>query len=232
VRGAARILVLGMSPIGVLLYAAELSGRVVDVTGGPIHNTTIELRRVGNSALITSFVTSLSGVFRFVDLSADTYEISLTAAGFAVRRATRTVAEGERASVGDIILQLAPIESCPDEWGPPAIRLMPLNSGTEVTGSVEERGRPLPRVAVVLENPNHTYRTATSAIGAFRFGGIETGDYSLRVVQPGFAEFVIDVLRIRDRQRTEIADPLQPSRCPENVKCKPIREIQKVQICL
>lgn len=233
VRGAALILVLGMTPITVLLHAAELSGRVVDVTGGPIHNTTLELRHVGNSALITSFVTEDSGVFRFMGLPPDTYEVSFTAAGFALRNITRKVAEDERVSVGDIILQLAPIESCPDEWRPPTIRLVPLDTGTEVSGSVEERGgRPLPRVAVVLENPNHTYRTTTSATGVFRFGSVEPGNYSLRVVQPGFAEFIIDDLKIRDSRRTEIADPIQASRCPESVQCKPIREILKPQICL
>ena len=143
-----------MTPISVLLHAAEISGRVVDVTGGPIHNTNLELRRVDNSALITSSVTEYSGVFRFTGLPPGTYEVSFTAAGFALRKITRKVAEDERLSIGEIILQLAPIESCPEQWEPPMIQLVSLDTGTEVKGSVEERlGRPLSRVAVVLENP-------------------------------------------------------------------------------
>src|SRR5215469_15963339 len=143
-----------MTPISVLLYAGELTGRILDVTGGPIHNTTVEFRRLGNPALITNFVTDHSGVFRFMDLTPDTYEVSFIAAGFAARKIMRTVAEDERASVGDVTLQLAPVESCPEIWEPPTIRFVPLDNGTEVAGSVEERrDRPFGRVAIVLENP-------------------------------------------------------------------------------
>jgi Carboxypeptidase regulatory-like domain len=222
-----------MIQICVLLHAAELRGRVVDATGGPIHNTTLELRREGSSAVITSFVTDYAGVFRFMDLSRGTYEVSFTATGFKATKITRTVVEDERVSLGDIILEVAPILSCPEMWDRPTIRQEALNSGTEVTGSVEERvGRPLPRVEVILESAARTYRTATGATGIFRFEGIEPGDYRLHVVQPGFIEFLIDQLNVRDRRRTEIADALQVSRCPENVQCKPIREILKPQICL
>lgn len=233
-RGGALVLVLAITQTGALpSYAAELTGRVVDVTGGTIHNTTVELRGESGPAVITSFVTGYSGDFQFADLPPDTYKVSFTAAGFRVSHLTRTLTEGQRVSLGDVVLQVAAVENCPDIWDRPAVREEAQNSGAEVTGSVEERwGRPLPRVVVALESTTHTYRTATDPTGIFRLGPIEPGVYTLHVVQPGFAEFIVDGLKVLDRRRTAIADPLQVSRCPENVKCKPIREVLKAQICL
>lgn len=217
-----------------VLHAAELRGKVVDPTGGPIHDTTVELRRVGNSALLRRFVTDPSGVFRFIDLPPDTYEISFNAAGSIAGKVTRTVSEDERASIGDVVLQVAAIESCPDEWDYPTTRLERLVRlvGTEVTGTAVERsGTPLRHAEVILETAGYAYRTTTDPTGTFLFRGVRSGDYKLRVVQSGFIEFAINELTVRDGYRTEIEDGLQLPRCPENVKCEPVKKILRLHLC-
>ena len=232
-QGGMRILALGIAQITMLtLHGADLTGRVVDVTGGPIP-ATVELRREGDAKPIKTLATGAPGIFRLSDLLPDTYQLSFVAPGFMATRMTRKVREGDFLSLGDIVLQIGSIDNCPDKWDRPTIRLRTIDNGTEVSGGLEERGgMVLRRAAVILEGVGRTYRTTTDANGTFRFANIEPGNYALHLVKPGFAEFVIEGLRIRDRHWTEVVDHLQVPRCPENLKCEPIREILKVQVCL
>lgn len=229
-----KILTFGLAHLtATVLGAAELSGRVGDVTGGPLHFTTVEIRREGDSKGIGSAFTDLSGRFHFANLAADTYQLSFKCMGFLTAKVVRTVQVDEVIVLGDIVLQVAPIEGCPDSWDRPTILLKEIKGGAELRGKAEERGgTPLRRVTVTLEGKDHNYRTSTDADGAFNFAKIKPGLYTLHVVEPGFAEFRIDGIRLMDRHRSDISDALQLPRCPDNVKCQPVRKVLKVNICL
>jgi hypothetical protein len=84
-----------------MLNAAELIGKVVDATGGPLHSTTVELRREGDRAVIRSFFTDHSGVFRFTDLNVGTYQLAFSCPGFHLAELTRTVSQEERVALLD-----------------------------------------------------------------------------------------------------------------------------------
>ena len=155
-----------------MLNAAELIGKVVDATGGPLYSATVELRREGDRAVIRSFFTDHSGVFRFTDLNAGTYQLAFSCPGFHLAQLTRTVSREERVALLDTVLQLAPIENCVEpDWGPPGILSSEIDSGTELTGKAEEHGgTPVREAVVILTNGNNSYRTSSGPTGAFHAG--------------------------------------------------------------
>lgn len=217
-----------------MLNAAELIGKVVDATGGPLHSTTVELRREGDRAVIRSFFTDHSGVFRFTDLNVGTYQLAFSCPGFHLAELTRTVSQEERVALLDTVLQLAPIENCVEpDWGPPGILSSEIDSGTELTGKAEEHGgTPIREALVILTDSNNSYRTSSGPTGAFQFSNVKPGVYTLRVRHGGFVEFVVDEVEIRNRRLTAISDTLLLPRCPTGVKCQPVRNTLKVRVCL
>lgn len=225
------VLAIGLAQF--VLGAAELTGRVVDVTGGPVHATKVELRREGDSAIFGTVLTDLSGRFQFANLAADSYQLRFTCIGFLPARVVRTISAGEVMAVGDVVLQIGPIEGCPDSWERPTILLREIQRGAELSGKAEERGgTPLRRAAVTLKGRGRLYRTSADADGLFSFTKIKPGLYTLQVVQTGFAGFVIEGIRVRDRHRSEVLDALRPPRCPEGLKCTPVDKVLKVNVCL
>ena len=81
--------------------------------GGPLHDVTVELRHEGGPKVLRKCFTDHSGIFRFTDLDAGTYQLSLYCPGFHTVNVRRTLSQGERIAVSDVVLQVAPIGNCP-----------------------------------------------------------------------------------------------------------------------
>jgi len=228
--GLARI----VAAFGICLAASpgtsELKGRVIDVTGAAVGGASIELRHEGDSTVVKTAHVDRLGEFHFAGLTADRYQVSVIARGFAITELTRSVGEGEILSLGDVLVQLY---SCPDSWELPTIVLRKTPNGTELMGKAEEPGgAPLHDVSVSLEGTGHSYLISGGPDGVFHFSGVEPGLYTLHVVKDGFTDFVIDEVSIRDGYATEVLEWLQLPRCPTNVDCRAARKVLKSSICM
>jgi hypothetical protein len=118
-------------------------------------------------------------------------------------------------------------------WERLTIAIKQIRNGVELTGKAEQlRGTALREASVILTNESRSYRTSAKHDGSFHFSAIEPGLYTLRVVQSGFVDFVLEGVRTKEGHKTEISDSLQLPRCPRNVKCTPVRTVPKNIVCL
>ncbi len=86
---------------------ARMSGSVVDPTGAAVPGATVDVLLPGGSKPILSMVTTAEGIFAFTAVSANTYEISVSAKGF--RKSTQTgvvLSPGAETSVPPIRLEI------------------------------------------------------------------------------------------------------------------------------
>src|SRR5690349_19526763 len=87
-RGAlAALVILISSRAPAQSVSRSLSGKITAVSGSPIPNTHLSIRNKTNGNSITA-VSGEDGSYRVSDLSPGDYEVSATAAGFVVARAS------------------------------------------------------------------------------------------------------------------------------------------------
>ena len=92
----------------------SISGRIIDVLGGPIENGTVELRADGSNELVAMTRSDSSGGFAFASLLPQVYELQAFAPGFRLRTIpVRRGALGEDIDLGTLVLEVAPQEDLP-----------------------------------------------------------------------------------------------------------------------
>jgi len=144
--------------------AAEVSGVVVDSSGGPIEGACISARTSQAGAVVANDFSDAAGAF---SLAVPLEALAVAVRAEAYDRATRDVA-------------------------PPASNLaFALSPASIIVGSVvaEGTGEPLGGVSVVAEGSaglQDRSSTQTEADGSFRFGALSAGAYGVSVLSDGW----------------------------------------------
>ncbi len=230
-----RLIYLGDMGIALLAatvaLGAEFTGMVVDPAGAPINSATVELRREGSPAVISALITDRSGRFRLTTSDSGTYQLSFHAPYFRRFTLTRTISEDDRISLSGIELKLA-IDGCEARWERPTIRQKAIEAGTELSGRAAFRGgTALHNASAIIESDSKTYGAAIDEGGSFHFSGIDPGLYTLRIVQDGVSEFVLEGVEVGNKRRTEILETMELTWCLSGVECK-VNKVLKDPFCL
>ena len=83
----------------------SISGRVIDVTGGPVKNAAVKLKVAGSTETATSTSAGDHGEFKFSVVAHRSYELQCYAPGF--KQEMKTVSVDKDADWGDIVLVVA-----------------------------------------------------------------------------------------------------------------------------
>ncbi len=206
-----------------------LRGLVVDESGAAIGNADVQLKRSKSSAVYMRVQTARDGTFQFNDVPAGTYDIMIMRPGLVslLRRGVR-VRSGEMVALSSMTLQNGPPSCSPGPSYLPKIENARLESGDpQVVGSVIETtdGQALVAASVVVTKGRTKVKNAavkTDSQGQFKLVGLPEGSYNLRVIAPGYADFVVDLVPVRPGEETRI-QRLEMRRCPAGRRCKPIK---------
>ena len=212
-----------------------LKGEVADASGAVVPFADVLLKTPAEHMPVEATKTDVRGQFVFT-AAPGTYELVVEAMGFErYSESVRVLAERDTV-IPRISLRVGEIAKCGSgPLGPPTIYSDPLKSGeTEVYGTVAGvSGEFIARVQVSLR-PIKNGRFAmliTGPDGGFYFSGIAPGSYTLRATRPGYSDFVIDRLEVKDAQRTRVFEPLEMLDCLEGFRCELNRQVHAIGLC-
>jgi hypothetical protein len=211
---------------GVLRGAGSITGVVVDPSGAVIPRCSITLRANGIEKLAQSGV---EGQFAFDRLEAGSYSVEIVHAGF--RNTTKTpiqVLDGA-VDLGHITLTIgAVMTSCPDA-APITPTIVWLDGSPGIDGIVSiPNGASPSEIKVRIRGASAT----PDGTGRFSFPGLALGTYSLTVHLDGYADFVIDILEVKEDRRAQIVNALPLFPCPKGITCAPTKKIAVATLCL
>ena len=147
--------------------AATLSGQVVDqATNQPLAGAAVALSGAGAGSALTD----AEGRFGIANLSAGSYSVQVTRAGYAGASAAYSLFAGQTLDAGRIALAQIPTTG------------IVRGRITAATG-----GAPLPGVSVMIAGST-TLSALTDALGAFEFSGVPPGALSISASLAGYQE--------------------------------------------
>jgi len=167
--------VLTVHPTSPTPPRGQISGRVLGALGAPLTGAHVAAALGGVE--VANVTTGSDGVFTFPALGAGTYEIYVSAAGYASRTLAVGLSEDETLGLGDIPLTA-------------------LSSGSGVVlGRIrDESGAAIGNMSVGLfAGSTATAQTRSASDGSFEFDGVPAGSYIVRVTAPGFVTQEVSV---------------------------------------
>jgi Carboxypeptidase regulatory-like domain len=210
--------------------AASLTGKVKDVTGAGVPNTTAELE--SESAPISKFqaIADAAGLYRFTGLPAGDYDLKLSEPGFS-RLTVKSIhiLEGEQKLLPELRLALGWVADCGGQALLDHVRFLPSeNHFGSAGGTVRLDEGPLvgkrklisgAGVALICSDFRVCGLTTTNSVGEFLFAGLSPGYFSIRVSDVGFYPQSAPIYRVEEGVES-FYSPIYIERCPDG-NCDP-----------
>lgn len=207
-----------------------ITGRVLDESTATIEGARVTLGISGQTRLYKTAQTEPDGSFHLASLPTGTYDIEVEKAGFP--RLITTGIEIHEGEVKQLDLTLIDhVGPCPPGMGrPPSVNYRRTGK-TRVSGSALA-ARPLSGASITLapKRGGKPVHGASDGRGRFLLDNVARGTYTLTVSIKGYADFIVDVVKVKSEYETRI-EPLRTWKCPRQGACPAIHKIVEMVVC-
>ncbi len=191
------LLLAASSNLSAQVATASISGQVLEPSGSGLHPATAELHSTGDPRRVLSVEGDKSGEYQFINVPVGSYSLRLLSRGFEkmVVESIETY-PGEQKRIPSITLMVGSVAKCTDDAAFDSLHLLSTQTRYgDFHGSVRVEppknataNEPLSDVVVSLISTNGPFygTEKTDHDGEFRFRGIPSGSYIVRINHPGF----------------------------------------------
>ena len=206
-----------------LLFAALITGLVVDPADARVAGAKVELRSSPGAEPIRIVLSNSEGSFTIPDVAPGQYHLRITQHGFqALRLGPIALVEGETKRLPDSMLRLSrKMDSlyCNRRFAAPRCKRTPSQQSLLRGNSTAAEG------LLTLTGGTREFTATVKPDGSFQFDNLPPGRYTLHAVFPGYAPFEIKRLRIPANSAIEIEGWIDTPECPPAAECPTFRRV-------